>query len=298
MTVTLDWLGCATYRLSVNGLVIFLDTFMDRISSAPKVGLTSDAVTEADFALIGHSHFDHIAGADVIAKRTGAKVIGSNETTRVLREAGVAADQLLPSQGGERHRLNEEVTVRVFPSIHSCIWSKAAPPGVAMTGDYGVTQDERAARIAKLFDSLGGGLPADLQRESNELRARQIGSRSDGGALDYLIETPEGTIFFQDSMGVWTGVLRDVRADVAILAAAGRANIDGEPIQGAVEDIIAREAEILRPRTVILSHHDNWMGVPDVPDVVDTSPVREELGRLMPRTKVLDVGYMEGTRLF
>ena len=126
MTVTLDWLGCATYRLSVNGLVIFLDTFMDRISTAPKVGLTSDAVTEADFALIGRSHFDHIAGADVIAKRTGAKVIGSHETARVLREAGVANDQLLPSQGGERYRLNEEVTVRVFPSIHSCIWSKAA----------------------------------------------------------------------------------------------------------------------------------------------------------------------------
>ena len=108
MTVTLDWLGCATYRLSVNGLVIFLDTFMDRISTAPKVGLTSDAVTEADFALIGHSHFDHIAGADVIAKRTGAKVIGSNETARVLREAGVAAEsvllehQALVDQGRER----------------------------------------------------------------------------------------------------------------------------------------------------------------------------------------------------
>ncbi|MBM3139636.1 MAG: MBL fold metallo-hydrolase [Chloroflexi bacterium] len=71
MTVTLDWLGCATFRLSVNGLVIFLDTFMDRVSTAPDVELTSADVTETDALLIGHSHFDHIAGADVIAKRTG-----------------------------------------------------------------------------------------------------------------------------------------------------------------------------------------------------------------------------------
>ena len=75
MTVTLDWLGCATYRLSVNGFVIFLDTFMDRVSTAPEVGLTSDQVTEADYILVGHAHFDHLAGADVIAKNTGAKVI-------------------------------------------------------------------------------------------------------------------------------------------------------------------------------------------------------------------------------
>ena len=80
MTVTLDWLGCATFRLTIDGLVVFLDTFMDRVSTAPEVGLTSAVVSEAGFVLIGHSHFDHLAGADVIAKETGARVIGSNET--------------------------------------------------------------------------------------------------------------------------------------------------------------------------------------------------------------------------
>ncbi|MBT5320086.1 MAG: hypothetical protein HOL45_09295, partial [Chloroflexi bacterium] len=109
MTVTLDWFGCTTYRLNIDGLVVFLDTFMDRISSAPDNGATSAGITEADFALIGHSHMDHIEGADIIAKNTGAQVIGSYETARVLRKAGVSKDQLLPSAGGETYRLNADV---------------------------------------------------------------------------------------------------------------------------------------------------------------------------------------------
>ncbi len=43
-----------------------------------------------------------------------------------LREAGVPEEQLIGSQGGEHHRLNEDVTVKVFPSLHSCIWTRAA----------------------------------------------------------------------------------------------------------------------------------------------------------------------------
>ena len=107
MTVTLDWFGCMTYRLDIDGLVVFLDTFMDRLSSAPDVGATSADITEADYAIIGHSHMDHIAGADVIAKSTGARVIGSHETARVLLGSGVPAGQLLACSGGELHRLND-----------------------------------------------------------------------------------------------------------------------------------------------------------------------------------------------
>ncbi|MEX2229938.1 MAG: MBL fold metallo-hydrolase [Dehalococcoidia bacterium] len=298
MTVTLDWLGCATFRLTVNGFVLFLDTYMDRVSTAPAVGLTSADVTEADALLIGHSHFDHVAGADVIAKRTGAKVIGSNETARLLREAGVPNAQLLPSQGSERHRLRDDVVVRVFPSLHSCIWTRAAAPGTVVTGDYGLTQDERMAVRAGLAARGGGRMPGALQREAEALRASQLHSDSDGGKLDYLVETPEGTIFFADSMGYWTGVLSDVRADVAILAAAGRGNIDGEPIQGAVEDFIERQVAMLKPSVVILGHHDNWTGIPDHPDVTDITPVRERLTRVAPRVSMLEPGYLEHTRLF
>ena len=297
MTVTLDWFGCTTYRLNIDGLVVFLDTFMDRISSAPDNGASSADIKEADYAIIGHSHWDHISGADVIAKNTGARVIGSYETARVLTEAGVPTDQLLPSSGGELHRLNDDVTVRGFPSIHSCIWSTAEPPGISVTGDMGVSQDERSGRLVA-GSNKGTQLPPELAAEARELRARGIGSPNDGGALDYLIETPDGTIFFQNSMGFWSGILGGIRADVAIIACAGRGNIDGEPIQGSVEEFVAVVANTVAPQKLILGHHDNWAGAPDAPDLIDITPIREQLEQSAYYSDVIVPGYQDGTLLF
>ncbi|MDP6822102.1 MAG: MBL fold metallo-hydrolase [Dehalococcoidia bacterium] len=296
MTVTLDWFGCTTYRLNIDGLVVFLDTFMDRLSSAPDNGATSADIKEADFALIGHSHMDHIAGADVIAKNTGAKVIGSFETARVLRRAGVPKEQLLPSAGGELHQLNDDVTVRVFPSLHSCIWSTAAPSGVLLEGDIGVSYGERAARLTSQRDE-GPSLPAALAAEQKELDARRIGSGNDGGALDYLIDTPDGTIFFQNSMGFWSGILAGIRADVAIMGCAGRGNIDGEPIQGSVEEYVAIVANTVAPKQLVLGHHDNWAGDPDAPDLMNIEPIREELERSVPFAEIIEPGYQDGREL-
>ena len=280
MTVTLDWFGCTTYRLNINGLVVFLDTFMDRLSTAPENHTKSADIAEADFLIIGHSHMDHIAGADVIAKNTGAQVIGSHETMRVLAEAEVDSEQLLASSGGENYRLSDDVSVQVFPSIHSCIWATDGPPGVQLTGDLHVPQQERATRLTERFSSdRTVGMPSKLAAESKELRKRNIGSNSDGGALDYLIHTPDGTIFFQNSMGYWSAILAGNHADVAILACAGRGNIDGEPIQGSVEQFIAGVATTVAPKRLVLGHHDNWAGVVDAADMMDITPIREELAK-------------------
>ena len=102
MGIKIDWLGTATFRLTIDDLVIFLDAYMDRVASAPKVGLSASEVDKADFVVIGHSHFDHIAGAEIIAANTGAVVIGSNETNRVLLEEQISREQLRIAQGGER----------------------------------------------------------------------------------------------------------------------------------------------------------------------------------------------------
>ena len=37
-----------------------------------------------DFVFISHSHFDHIVGADVVARNSGAPVAGSYESVRLL----------------------------------------------------------------------------------------------------------------------------------------------------------------------------------------------------------------------
>ena len=300
MNITLDWLGCATFRLTIGETVVFLDTYMDRVAGAPPVGIHAAEVERADFVLIGHAHFDHLAGAEVIAPATGAKVIGSNETCRVLRTKDVPRGLLFPAQGGERFRLAPGVTVRVFPSLHSCTWISGSLNGNdVQLGHYGLCEDERLALAGStgLMSTIGreSGAESASAAALREHLATALGSRETGGPLCFLIETPEGSIFYQDTSGCWTGVLQNIRPDVAILAAAGRGNLDGEPIQGSLAQFVAKEADLLRPRRIVLGHHDDWMPPVTHRGGTDTAPIIEELAHVIPTAAVIEEGYMAGT---
>jgi len=291
---TLDWLGCATFRLTVADLVVFLDAYIDRVPSAPPVGLMTSEVERADWIVVGHSHFDHLWGAETIARNTGATILGSHETVRVMEQHGVPSEQLLPVGGGERVRLAPDVTVTAFPSQHSCVWSqtKMTAADEVCVGDLGLTYQEQQARFAALAEWFG---TLD-QAVRDHLAASYQGVRGDGGAFVYLFETPEGSLFYQDTSGHWSGILRDLRPDVAILAAAGRGNVDGEPVQGSLAGFVARQADLLRPRRVFLSHHDDWL--PGFSNAIDTKSIRDELARSVPRAELVEMGYLEGYRLF
>src|SRR5205085_11476129 len=96
---------------------------------------------------------------------------------------------------------------------------------------------------------------------------------------------------WKDTSGQWTGIMRALRPDVGLLASAGRGNIDGEPIQGSLAQFVAREADLLRPRRIVLSHHDDWM--PPITRPIDVAPIREELARQAPSTELVEMGYQE-----
>lgn len=291
MAVTLDWLGVSTYRLVVDDLVIFLDAYMDRVPAAPAVGLRSGEVDRADHILIGHSHFDHLWGAERIAHNTGASIIGSHETVRLMELEEVPQEQLVAVAGGERIRLSDTVIVRVFPSQHSCIWSTTGSPGEACIGDLGLTLQEREANLAERAASRAGSQePGMAEVSAHRLMCTQH-PRGEGGAFAYLIETPYGSILWKDTSGHWTGIMRDLRPDVALLAAAGRGNIDGEPIQGTLAQFVGRESDLLRPKSILLGHHDNWN--PPVTSPTDMQPIRSELARQAPRVELVEMGYLE-----
>ena len=120
--------------------------------------------------------------------------------------------------------------------------------------------------------------------------------RGDGGALVYLIETPEGTLLYQDTSGYWSGIAARHPPDVAILAAAGRGNVDGEPVQGTLADFVAARGPLVRPRSVILSHHDNWL--PGFSIATDPRPIRDALALHSPRTELRELGYVDAHPLF
>jgi hypothetical protein len=118
----------------------------------------------------------------------------------------------------------------------------------------------------------------------------------DGGALVFVLDTPGGQLLYQDTSGCWTPILRDLHPEVAILAAAGRGNLDGEPIQGSLAQFVAAEARLLGPRRVVLAHHDDWLPGFTNGDL-DVAPVREELARAVPSAELIELGYLSGAEI-
>ena len=210
-----------------------------------------------------------------------------------MEAQGVPLDRMICVAGGERIELGNGVTVSVLPSQHSCVWShrQMSAVGEVCIGDLGVTHQERLARMAELVTYFGT-LEDDVKAH---FRIANQGDRGDGGPLVYLFETPDGSLLYQDTSGHWSGVLRNLRPDVAILAAAGRGNIDGEPIQGSLAQFVARQADLLRPRWVVLSHHDDWL--PGFSIDTDVKPIRDELARVVPGAELVELGYVDATEI-
>ncbi len=288
--LTIEWFGCTTFRVRVGGLTLWFDTFVDRLPGAEPVGLASQDIDDADFVFVSHAHFDHLLGADTVAKNTGAPIVGSYESIRVMRENGVEASQCWPVSGGERIDCGHDVQVRVFPSLHSCLFAKAdSDTGAPCLGDLDVTYQERRDKVDALWGAMQQVVPAD-QAHTIEHRT----SRHDGGQLNYLLETPRGTVFVAASSGYWSGILRDLRADVAVLAVTGRPNVDGEPYQGSLADFVVGEVAALQPEEVVFCHHDAWM--PVLPPV-DTGAAALAIGEHTPNASLVTLAYGDPVRL-
>ena len=258
--LTLEWFGCTTFRLRVGELTIWLDSFLDRVAAAPQVGLSVSEVTKADYIFVSHCHFDHILGANIVAMNTGANVVGSYEAMRLMNEAGVPLAQQWPVSGGEVVDCGHGVTVTVYPGMHSCLFAANDPDsGGCCVGDLGVSLQTRRAKMDPLFALMRD--PSVTAPELYEYMVHPIGpiSDHDGGQLIYLVNTPQGSLLWSASSGCWTAILRELRPDVALLALAGRPNVNGEPFQGSMAEFIVRQVEMLRPNKVVFCHHDAFL---------------------------------------
>lgn len=75
MSFELKWLGHGSWAMNIAGTNVLLDPFLEDNPSAP----CKAADLEADFILVSHGHFDHVADVAPIAKRTNATVIAIYE---------------------------------------------------------------------------------------------------------------------------------------------------------------------------------------------------------------------------
>jgi len=96
MTTELRWLGHGSWSITTGDHRLLLDPFLDDSPTAP-VG--ADEV-EADFILVSHGHYDHVADAEKIAKRTGALVVANFEICEWLAARGVENTHAMNTGGG------------------------------------------------------------------------------------------------------------------------------------------------------------------------------------------------------
>lgn len=81
----LEWLGHSSFRIEMNGTTFVTDPAYQHDPNAPVEG--SD-VTDADFVLVSHGHFDHADDAVAVAEASDAPIVAVAETATLLGEEG------------------------------------------------------------------------------------------------------------------------------------------------------------------------------------------------------------------
>jgi L-ascorbate metabolism protein UlaG (beta-lactamase superfamily) len=96
MSTELTWLGHASWQLKTARHTILIDPFLDDSPTAP----VKSGSVQADFILVSHGHYDHIADAAKIANRTGATVVANYEITTWLAKHHQVKNTLGGNLGG------------------------------------------------------------------------------------------------------------------------------------------------------------------------------------------------------
>lgn len=84
--IKVTYYGHSCFGIEVNGKHLLFDPFITPNELAKNIDVNS---VRADYMLISHGHFDHIADAVSIAKRTACKVVCSWEIHEWLNKQGI-----------------------------------------------------------------------------------------------------------------------------------------------------------------------------------------------------------------
>ncbi len=114
MATKLTWLGHGTWLIDTGEHRVLLDPFLNDNPACP---VKAEEV-ECDFILVSHGHFDHVADAAAVAKRTGATVIAIFEICQWLQQQGVAEDKTWAMNLGGSCR-QPFGQVKLTPALHS-----------------------------------------------------------------------------------------------------------------------------------------------------------------------------------
>jgi L-ascorbate metabolism protein UlaG (beta-lactamase superfamily) len=194
-----SWYGTTAVLISDGAHAVFIDPFFTRprgfgrlvrnAQIAPDEALIKDwlaraGVTELDAVLVSHSHYDHAMDAGVVARLTGATLMGSASTLNVGRGAGLPESQL-----------------------------QSLAFGPASFGPFQVTF------IESRHAGATGGAPTGEIMQPLVPPARFLDYRQ-GGTYSILIAHPRGRVLHHGSAGYVPAALAGFKADVVFLGIA------------------------------------------------------------------------------
>lgn len=146
--------------------------------------------------------------------------------------------------------------------------------------------------------------PEDMRTFLNYMNERDTHRYSfyDGGQLlyNFLLDKEGGagpTFLWHGHLGSYEGIMKTIqpKPDVAVLAIAGRGNLDGRPFDGSAAEFAVKEIQWLgEPKKVIWCLHDEG---PLKPYRIDTRAA-EELVHKETGSKVVDLAHKAVYRLF
>lgn len=207
--IQFTYFGAAGWKITDGHLTILIDPYISRLQytdrshpddnrKAYSRNETGDWDTEmidklidkADFIFIHHSHYDHLGDVPYIAKKTGAKVIGTETTSMILRAYGIPNNQLYTVKGGEDYQF-DGFSVRVIPAIHS------------------------ALRDKHYFDSRR------YNRDTKLEAPLKINQFIEGGSLSFFIRLTNHTILTMGSMNFLEREFKDLNPDILLAGING-----------------------------------------------------------------------------
>lgn len=250
----LTWLGVSGYRLTYEGVSLFIDPYVSRVplrafllrlETLPDLALIerfASAPGPVAGVLVGHTHFDHAVDAPALARRHGAKAYGSASLAHLMRLHGLGelAVEVVPHQPYELGPF----VVSFVPSRHS-----------------------------KLL--LGRKVPMDGELTCEHLHGLAPGAYKCGDVYGIRIEVAGTTLYHQGSADLNDAELSGGKVDVFLAGVAGRS---------VTPRYWERILPKLDPRVVVPTHYDNFfspLGRPqDFVSRVNLQDVPDEVRRV------------------
>ena len=213
----------------------FIEIITQRVEpdlSAISRGLKANEVDKLDAVIPLHSHYDHAMDSPEVARRTGAKLYGSESTANIARGWGL-----------------DEGRVEIFTNKKPIV-----------LGDFVITPIE--SNHFQFVDPKIAKTALDLTTiDSPLVPPASITNYRVGKTYVLHVEHPLGSFAIVGSAGFIEGGLRGFKADVLFLGVGSLGEQSVEYRQKYWEETVGR----LEPSTVIPIHYDSLLGEPRGP---------------------------------